>query len=257
MHQLLNLTSVSRGASYLPALLVSVTTESAIGLYPDIAASLVWVGKLTAEDGDAFISNHNIGAILDVSHPFATEISQLAIALAQHHDLPYLRYERTQINNSNPDDWLDTGGRSGNIVLPQLAPLFADGYLRQERTLLILGYRMLPDFKPHQSQGILYARILPSSVALTAALAAGFTPDRIIALRPPISPQLEKALWQQWQITQVVIKASGQVGGESQKQTIASELGVRLIRLARPFMLYPNQTDGLETALDFAMKHYL
>ena len=36
--------------------------------------------------------------------------------------------------------------------------------------------------------------------------------DRIIAIRPPISRELEQALWQQWRISLVVTKASGQSG---------------------------------------------
>jgi precorrin-6A/cobalt-precorrin-6A reductase len=83
-----------------------------------------------------------------------------------------------------------------------------------ERTLLTLGYRQLRPFAPWQSQACLFARILPSLPALDGALAAGFTPERLIALRPPISAELETALWQQWQITQVITKASGPAGGE-------------------------------------------
>ncbi|HEY9888120.1 MAG TPA: hypothetical protein V6D02_06945, partial [Candidatus Obscuribacterales bacterium] len=34
----------------------------------------------------------------------------------------------------------------------------------------------------------------------------------------PISPELERALWQQWQLTQVITKASGHPGGEAQNK---------------------------------------
>jgi precorrin-6A/cobalt-precorrin-6A reductase len=101
----------------------------------------------------------------------------------------------------------------------------------------------------------LFARILPSPTALEAVLAAGFTPDRIIALRPPITAELEVALWRQWQITQVITKASGQAGGEDRKQAIAAKLGVRLIRIARPAIAYPKQTDSLDTAIEFALRY--
>ena len=238
-------------------LLISVTTASARRLYPEHSAVTVAVGKLTAAQADAFIHTHAVGAILDASHPFATDISHLAIALAHQYELPYLRYERPQIAAPANRTWLDAAGRPGNIVVSQLADLFAAGYLAQERTLLTLGYRILSDFASWQSRGLLYARILPSETALAAALAAGFTSDRLIALRPPISKSLESALWQQWQITQVVTKASGQAGGEEHKLAIAAQLGVRLIRIARPELTYPAQTHCFDTAVEFALKHHL
>ncbi|MEM0979778.1 MAG: cobalt-precorrin-6A reductase [Cyanobacteria bacterium P01_H01_bin.58] len=237
------------------SLLVSVTTMAARQLYPTLPEANIWVGCLTPESGDTFIQKHEISAILDASHPFATTISQLAIALAQQYQLPYLRYERPIIEAPHVADWSDRAGRPGNLHLSQLAEVFTGQYLAQERTLLTLGYRFLEHFAPWQSVGILFARILPSEPALTAALAAGFTSDRIIALRPPITADLEKALWQQWGITQVVTKASGHAGGETQKQAIAAALGVRLLRIARPSITYPHQTHSLEIALQFGHQH--
>lgn len=238
-----------------PPLLISVTTEAATRLYPNRPECQVWVGRLTPEEGHRFIQDHGIQAILDASHPFATEISRLAIALAQRYQLPYLRYERPEVTPPSQHQWQDTAGRPGNLRLPHLKEVFAGGYLAGERTLLTLGYRWLASFAPWQDQGVLFARILPSTTALTAALAAGFTAERLIALRPPVSPSLEQALWQQWQLTQVITKASGSAGGEADKQTIAATLGIRLIRLARPDLAYPAQTSCLETAIDFALQH--
>ncbi len=234
-------------------LLISMTTDNARALYPDALADDLWIGQLTPDHGDRWIQQYNIAAILDASHPFATAISKLAIALAQRHQLPYLRYERPPV--SHPAlTWRDRQGRPGNITLPTVADVLTGAYLAQERTLLTLGYRALAAFVPWQSHGTLYVRILPSVPALTAALAAGFTSDRIIALRPPISDACEKALWQQWQLTQVITKASGAAGGEARKQAIAADLGIRLIRIARPAITYPAHTHTLATALQFAIQ---
>lgn len=234
------------------SLLISVTTDVAKQLYPLSSSVTIWVGRLTFDDADAFLKAHNIGSILDTSHPFAVQISQLAIALSERYRLPYLRYERPHADTV-PANWCDATGRPGNLLLSQLADVFKGGYLVQERTLLTLGYRGLADFAAWQSYGKLFVRVLPSQAALAAALTAGFAPERIIALRPPISDALERALWQQWQITQVVTKASGKAGGEDRKQAIAAELGVRLIRIARPVIAYPAQTDCLETAIQFGL----
>lgn len=237
-----------------PSCIVTVTTAAARSLYPCVPSLRVQVGQLTTAQINDFVHHNHIAAVLDMSHPFAVAISQLAIASAQHHQLPYLRYERPRVS-APPKAWRDQRGRPGSVWVSQLQDVLTPEFLERDRTLLTLGYRQLSGFTPWQSRATLFARILPSPVALNAALQAGFTPDRLIALRPPISADLEKALWQQWQITQLVTKASGHPGGQGDKQALANAMGVRLIQIERPAIAYPDQTDDLDTALQFALRY--
>jgi precorrin-6A/cobalt-precorrin-6A reductase len=227
------------------AAIVSVTTESARSLYPPDPALSVWVGKLDRDRLPQFLGDRRIRAIVDASHPHAVEISQLAIAASREFSLPYLRYERPEI----PD-------REGDRVqyFDSFAALVAGETLAGRRVLLTIGYRYLSLFRPWQRRSTLFARILPSQTALQAALDAGFTGDRLIALRPPISLPLERALWQQWQLTAVVTKASGSPGGEHIKRQLAAELGIDLLAIRRPQLDYPQQTQTIDRAIAFC--HY-
>lgn len=228
--------------------IITVTTEAAKSLYPPESNLLkIWVGKLAPQQLSVFLKQHKIQAILDGSHPFAVEISKLAIATSQIYNIPYLRFERLVVERE-PDD-------PNLIILDTLETLLTHHYLTQKRVLLTLGYRMLPLFQPWQNQAELFARILPSPVALETALNSGFTPDRIIALRPPISEALETALWQQWKISLVVTKSSGTAGGEDIKIKVSQKLGIPLILLERPGLTYPQKTDCLETVIQFCKKY--
>jgi precorrin-6A/cobalt-precorrin-6A reductase len=213
------------------ACLVTVTTAAArqaYGAHPNLT---VRVGRVDVSALGEFMADQRVGAVLDASHPFAMEISRGAIAAAQCLNLPYWRYERPE---------LETPLGSGLIqYLPGLDAVLTPEVLAGERVLLTLGYRWLHHFTPWQTQATLFARILPSTTALEAALSAGFTSDRLIALRPPIGPELEAALWQQWQITRVITKASGAPGGEDTKRAIAQQLGTSLLILNRPQLDYP------------------
>lgn len=226
--------------------IITVTTESARSLYPAAPSLQIHVGKLTPDRLPLFLRDHAITAIVDASHPFATEVSQLAIATAQRHNLPYLRLERPSVHGSiaSPTD----------SSIPSLPHLLATDLLLGQRVLLTLGYRWLRLFQPWQAKATLFARILPSQAALTAALDAGFTPDRLIALRPPISADLERSLWQHWHISLVVTKASGTPGGEDVKRQVAAELGVKLLVIDRPPLAYPQQTSDIEAAVVFCRK---
>lgn len=220
--------------------LVTVTTAAARYAYNESAHLKVLVGGLDGASLEEFIRAQRIGAVLDGSHPFAAEISKGAIAAARALNLPYWRYERPAIEPSS----------NGRIhYIEDLQTVLTPEVLLRQRTLLTLGYRWLHRFAPWQTQATLFARILPSPVALEAALAAGFTPDRLVALRPPISAGLERALWQQWCITQVITKASGAPGGEDTKGAIAEQLDVSLYILNRPQLDYPVVCHSQEEAL--------
>ena len=226
---------------------ITVTTDSARSLYPSIDPQDVWVVVLTPKTLPAFLASQEIGVILDASHPFATGISEVAIATAIEYQLPYLRYERptTPVPHNPPQV----------IKVDSLETLLNGQYLNHQRVLLTLGYRFLHRFKAWQENATLFARILPSMTALSAACEAGFTADRLIALRPPLSIPLETALYQHWHISTVVTKASGQAGGEDIKQRVAADLGLTLITIDRPAIDYPQQTSVMEEAIAFCQTH--
>ncbi|MBD2097617.1 cobalt-precorrin-6A reductase [Trichocoleus sp. FACHB-591] len=248
--------------------IVSVTTKTAKQLYvssieraENHAPLRVWVGRLTVETAASFLQQQQIVAVLDASHPYAVEISQLAIAITTQLSIPYLRFEREVWKDARGKD--EGGGRKDEeekgqkkgLVFQSFAELVATDVLEGQRVLLIVGYRPLALFQPWQERATLFARLLPSVTAIEAAIAAGFTPDRLFAMRPPISPDLEKALWQHWQISVVVTKSSGIAGGEDVKRQVAAELGIPLVAIARPPITYPQQTSDLATALKFCHQH--
>lgn len=221
---------------------VTVTTESAIALYPDSDLITVKVGALSAEAMQELIDKEGVHKIIDASHPYAVEISESAIALSQQFHLPYLRYERPQVTETEDQHV---------IILDSFKALVNGNYLTQQRVLLTVGYKALPQFQFWHQQATLFARILPSVVSVEKALAAGFSQKQLIALRPPVSYTLEKALCEQWDISLIVSKASGKAGGEDTKKAVAKALNIPLILIRRPEVAYPQKTDKLEDVVTF------
>ncbi len=224
---------------------VTVTTADAERHYPKGSSVTVRVGPLTAAELPGFLKRYQIRAIVDASHPFAQAVSVSAQAITVEVNLPYLRYERPCLA---ADDH--------SLELESVQTLVDGDYLRGKRVLLTLGAKSLPYFAPWQEKSTLFARILPTPSSLALALASGFSGDRLIALRPPIAEDLEKALWQLWQISLVVTKASGLPGGEAVKRQLAKELGISLICIRRPAITYLEQTEDLETVLAFCRRYF-
>lgn len=234
---------------------ITVTTATARKLYRETDNLRVVVGYLDEEKLEDFISNENIRAILDVSHPYALVISQLAIKIARDKHIPYLRFERPPVEQkeSASGGQAQTNNQKNIINLDNFTTLLNGNYLREQSVLLTLGYKSLGLFEDWQDQATLFARVLPSTIAIETALKVGFKPNRIIAMRPPLSRDLEKALWKHWDITTVVTKASGIPGGEDIKRSIALELGINLIVIKRPIIIYPQQTSDLKRVIEWVL----
>ena len=226
---------------------ISVTTAAAEALYPKHPRLRVQVGRLDVGKLDQFFRKEQIAAILDASHPYAVEISRMTTRAAAQWQIPYLRFERPTVDARSDNSqviWLDS-----------FETLLVGDYLLGQRVLLTVGYKTLPLFHSWQDRSTLFARILPAVTSLEAAIAAGFTSDRIIALRPPVSAELEKVLWRHWDISLVVTKASGAAGGEEIKRSVAAELGMPLVIIARPPVDYPQQTSDFCVALEFCRSY--
>lgn len=228
-------------ASSIP-FVVTVTTATARALYADSAS--VIVGCMNKAMMRSLCLENQIVAVVDASHPYAVEVSTQAIAVTTELNLPYLRYERGNCPTIAVQD-------NSVIELDGFDRLLAGNYLLHQRVLLTVGCKILPRFEPWQDKAILFARVLPKVASLETALNAGFTSDRLIAIRPPLNLAMEKALWQQWQISLVVTKASGKAGGEALKRQVANELGISLIVITRPSITYPRQTSDVAEVLNY------
>ncbi|MEA5468035.1 cobalt-precorrin-6A reductase [Spirulina sp. 06S082] len=223
--------------------LVTVTTEAARSLYPPSPGLDIRTGRLTPDRLEELLCWETIAAVVDASHPYASSISHHAIAITAQFKIPYLRYERPAL------------ATEGEIVVESFQELLSGDYLCDRRVLLTVGCKTLPLFQPWHDRATLFARVLPVVNSLEVAIAAGFSPHRLIALRPPLSGELEEALWRQWHIDLVVTKASGREGGEEIKRSVAAKLGIPLLVVARPFVSYPQQTANLEDVFAFCDRH--
>ncbi len=217
---------------------VSVVAPQAQRLYHHLPGP-VHAGALTLRLLPTFLQDHQIHLILDASHPFAVEISQLALQSG----LPYLRFERP-----SPPLYPEVQ------CFSSLDQLLQSADFRDQRLLLTLGVQSLSRFKPWLSQADIWARILPDS--LHQAITAGFSPEQLILARPPFSLEEELQLWSRLQIERVVTKDSGYAGGLEIKQNAARQLGIQLMVITRPTLTYPQATSDLHVALDWCQQRW-
>lgn len=161
--------------------------------------------------------------VVDLSHPFAVEVSRNAKAAAASQGVAYLRFERQASAAEGCRHFADFAaaaeacrGIEGNILLTigskNLGP-----------------FSCLPDFQQR-----FYLRVLAESRILQELEAMHINPGHIFAMKGVASVELNVALARQCQAAAIVSKDSGPTGGVPQKLAAAQQLGIPLLLVDRP-----------------------
>jgi precorrin-6A/cobalt-precorrin-6A reductase len=192
----------------------------------------------TAEGLAEFLGAGEADLVLDATHPFAVRITRLAAAVCGRLGVPYVRYERPHWEPPPGTRQVDTFAAAVEL-LPALG----------SRVLLTIGAKQLKHFAPLQDRLRLVARILPSVISIEQALAAGFTAERLLCLRPPFSREFNRAILKEYGIDVLVTKASGREGGVEEKVLAANDLGVAVLFIRRPEAVDGGAIQTIEAAV--------
>ncbi len=164
--------------------------------------------------------------LVDLSHPFAVEVSQNARNAAVACNVPYLRYERQTLAD-------EPGGAIWHF--PDFAAAAAACQQIEGNILLTIGsknlsyFASLPDF--HQR---FYLRVLAESRILQELEALQIDPGHVFAMKGVASAELNVALARQCRAAAIVSKDSGAAGGLPEKMQAAAELHIPLLLIDRP-----------------------
>ncbi len=203
----------------------------------------VRAGRMGVEARRLELKRSQAQAIIDATHPFATQISAQLISLAQELGIPYVRYERP-CAKSAPDA----------IVCRSMGEAAERALQNGRRIFLATGSKDLATFLQRKgaAETNWFARVTPDAASITSALAAGIPRAHLCAMQGPFSREFNEMLWRNWKIDCVVTKESGEAGGYTAKAEAARALGIPLVVVQRPAMDYPL------VAHDFsAVAHYL
>jgi precorrin-6A/cobalt-precorrin-6A reductase len=69
-------------------------------------------------------------------------------------------------------------------------------------------------------------------------------------MQGPFGKELNKALYQHYQVATVITKESGQIGSVDEKVEAALELGLHVVLISRPQIEYGRVLDQIDQVLD-------
>lgn len=210
-------------------IIVSTATEYGGKLLEGLPVKVV-SERLSLELMRGFVEKNSIKAIVDISHPYAFEVSKNAMKVAEEFSIAYYRFEREEIHII-PDRF--TEFQNINDLLEYCDKL--DGNI-----LVTLGSNNIEYFSKLKNLEKFYFRILPKWDMVKKCEDNGILPKNIIAMQGPFSLNMNKAMIEQLNIKYLVTKKGGVTGGEREKIDACNEKEIEVILLDKPKIQYPN-----------------
>lgn len=153
----------------------------------------------------AFIREHSVTAIADTTHPFAKNITELAVRTADKLGIPYINAMRMPKLESNYE----------KIIIVESYEEAAERAKEFSSVLLTIGSNRIDAFKDVIHKCLI--RILPYEKSIEKCRLAGAEYKQIIAMQGPFSEEFNIALMGEIKADALVTKLSGDAGGLKEK----------------------------------------
>lgn len=185
-------------------------------------------GRMTREEIEHFIHEHDISMVIDATHPFARQVSVSAKEAAWRCGAEYVRCLR------EASVWDQRDGE--NVVIVESVGAAARFLCRTEgRILIATGSKELQEYTVIEDYAKrCYVRVLATRESIDKAAAMGIDGSHIIAMQGPFSQEMNTATLRHVKAEWFVTKESGKSGGFEEKLAAAQEARVKLVVVDRP-----------------------
>lgn len=230
-------------------LLATTTTEYGADIAKSAGADEVLSRKLEEEELTELIKTKKINILVDATHPFAVNATKNAMTASKSAEIKYIRFERPGID-------IEENSQIYKVFSFEEAALKANE-LSEGRILHLAGVSTLKPIIEKINPSVLFARVLPSLDSIQKCLDLGLKQENIIAMQGTFSKNFNKALMEEYNISLIITKESGETGGTTSKINAALELGIDIILVTRPKISELNNKDiftDLDEITDFILE---
>lgn len=221
---------------------ISVATEYGRQIMDEKISTYICIlqGRMTAEQMRLKCENEQYLAVVDATHPFATEVSVNIRESLKGLDIPYFRLGREKIPG-------EEGERQAGEQQAEEQNYMARKYFQntaacvealkktEGKIFLTTGSKELSAFCREETiRKRLVVRVLPGMESLQECVRNGLEGRQIIAMQGPFSKEMNLAMIRQYQASVLVTKESGKTGGEDTKLAAAGEAQIPSYIILRP-----------------------
>lgn len=236
---------------------ISVATEYGRQIMDEKISPYICIlqGRMTAEQMRLKCENEQYLAVVDATHPFATEVSVNIRESLKGLDIPYFRLGREKIPGEEGERQAgerqtgerQAGERQAGEQQAEEQNYMARKYFQntaacvealkktEGKIFLTTGSKELSAFCREKTiRKRLVVRVLPGMESLQECVRNGLEGRQIIAMQGPFSKEMNLAMIRQYQASVLVTKESGKTGGEDTKLAAAGEAQIPSYIILRP-----------------------
>jgi precorrin-6A/cobalt-precorrin-6A reductase len=195
---------------YTDDLLLSVVSSYGGSLLKDFKYKILNTKPLKEDELKKLLIDSNVNLLVDVSHPYAVNITKASIKVSEELNIPYIRYERKSVLNKykNFPNIIEVNDyESLGTVLNKI----------EGNILNTTGSRNLSKILNLNLKNRIIHRVLPTLKVISECENLNLRVDDIIAIKGPFSKDLNLSLIKEFNIKAILLKDSGIEGGSLEK----------------------------------------
>lgn len=210
---------------------VSVATQYGADLVDDDNVNII-CGRMDSNGFSKFIKDKNIDLVIDMSHPFATRVSEEVKKACIATDIALMDYTRNNISYDY----------SGICYCNSFEEAANRAEYYDGNVFLTIGANHIAIFAKVIDPKKIIARVLDMDSSINACLECGIPKENIIASKGPFSYEDNLESFSKYKAGVIISKDSGLTGGVDKKIKAAEQLQIPAILVARP---YDNDKDKI------------
>ena len=217
---------------------ISVATYSGREVIDDEEHENVVVSRMNYEEMLEFIRVQNIETVIDMSHPYAVEVSENARLACENKKIKYLRFVRKKTEFKNV------------VCVNSLGQCIEFLKVIQGCVLFTTGIKNIKDFEAIKDKRRFIYRVLPTIFSMQECASNNIKMKDIIGMLGPFSEELNVSVFKEYAADYVVMKDSGEVGGTPQKIDACFKCGITPVVIGRSF---ENGIDDMDKLLEMIL----
>ncbi|NLX91096.1 MAG: precorrin-6A reductase [Firmicutes bacterium] len=180
------------------------------------------VGRMDQMGMEAFIRENSIDMIVDLSHPYALEVTKNAKDAARKLKIDYIRYVRKKTQDTEGCIYLDSVEQCQEFLKSVKGCVF-----------FTTGSKNIKDFESVRGNNRFVYRVLPATESIEECFKNNVKMKNIVAVLGPFSEDMNAAMFKEYGADYVVMKDSGNQGGTYEKIQACRRLNIPAVIIGR------------------------
>lgn len=225
---------------------IFITTATAYGgeLLKDYKYKVLNTKPLDYDGLKKALIGNEVTLLVDASHPYAEEITKNAKKVCHELSVEYVRYERPSI--------IEKYKNQERIIQVESYEELKDKLLNIKGCILnTTGSMNIEKIKNLNLDNRIIHRVLPSGKVMENIISQGLKVEDIIAIKGPVSYELNCAFIKEYDAKAIILKDSGKEGGTEEKLLAAVDLGIYAFVLIRKKLEDENVYSDEKTLVEY------